>query len=159
MSIFFFYLHKIKTIRNVLPDNICKFLIKSTVLYYIEYSNYLYHGLPLYSMNFINRVIRSSVRLLFRITLFDHSCTSEKLYGIKWLSAKQRSIYNIIMIFYKCIYLKSPKYLKDFLTYRIESRTSRSSNSKIRRYHKFRLAKYSKISFRQVPYGIVYLES
>ena len=52
------------------------------------------------------------------------------------------------MIVYKCIYLKSPKYVKDLLTYRIESRTSRSSNSKIRRYHTFKLARYSKISFR-----------
>ena len=52
------------------------------------------------------------------------------------------------MIFYKCTYLKSPKYLKEFLTYRIESRTSRSSNSKILRYHKFRLVRYVKISVR-----------
>ena len=49
----------------------------------------------------------------------------DKLYVIKWLSAKQRSIYNIITIVYKCIYLKSPKYLKDLVTYRIKSRTSR----------------------------------
>ena len=62
--------------------------------------------IPLYSIKCINRVIRSSVCLLFRITLFDHSFTSEKLYGIKWLSAKKRSIYKIIIIVYKYIYLK-----------------------------------------------------
>ena len=119
-----FYLYKITNIRNVLPDNICMLLIEFRVLSRIEYCNSLYQGLPLYSTNRINRVIRSSVRLLFRIKLFDHSCTSEKLYGMKWLSAKQRSIYKIIVIVYKCIYLKSPKYLKYLLTYRIESRTS-----------------------------------
>ena len=81
-------------------------LIESRVLSRIEYCNSLYQGLPLYSTNSINRVMRSSVRLLFRIQLFDHSGTSEKVYGIKWLSAKQRSIYNIIMIIYKFIYLK-----------------------------------------------------
>ena len=105
------------------------------------YCNSLYHRIPLYSTNCI------IVRLLFRITLFDHYCTSETLYGIR-LSAKQRSVYTIIMIVYKCIYLKLPKYLKDLLTYRIESRTSRSSNSKILRYHKFKLARYDKRSFR-----------
>ena len=63
----FFNLHKIKTIRNCLPDNMCKLLIESTVLSCNEYCNSLYHGFPLYSINCINRVIRSSVRLLFRI--------------------------------------------------------------------------------------------
>ena len=38
------------------------------------------------------------------------------------------------------IYLNYPKNLKDLLTYRIESRISRSSNSKILRYHKSRMA-------------------
>ena len=117
---YFFNLHKMKTIRIFLPDNICKILIETTVLSRIEYYNYVYHILPLYSINSITRFIRSSVRLLFRITLFDHSCTFIKLDSIKWLSAKQRSIYKIIMIVYKCIYLKSPTYLKDFLTYRIK---------------------------------------
>ena len=102
-----------------------KLFIESTVLSRIEYYNSLYHKLPLYSINCINRFIRSSVRLLFRIQLCDHSCTSDKLYGMKWLSTKQRLIYKIIMIVYKCIYLKSPTYLKDFLIYRIESRSSR----------------------------------
>ena len=58
------------------------------------------------------------------------------------------------MIVYKFIYLKSPKYLKDLLTYRIESRTSRSSNSKILNYRKFRLARYGKRSFRQLHYRL-----
>ena len=39
----FFNLHKIKTIRNYVPDNICKLLIESTVLSRIEYCNSLYH--------------------------------------------------------------------------------------------------------------------
>ena len=108
----------------------------------------LNQGFSLYSINSINRVIRYSVRLLFRVKLFDHSCTSDKLYGITWLSAKQRIIYKIIMIVYKCIYLNSPKYVKGLLTYRIESRTSRSSNSKILCYHKFKLARYGERSLR-----------
>ena len=145
---YFFNLHKIKTIRNYVPDNICKLLIESTVLSRIEYCNSLYHGLPLFSTNCLNRVIRSSVRLLYRIQLSNHACTSDKLYSMKWLSAKQRSIYKIIMIVYKCLYLKSPKYLKDLLIYRTESRTSRSSFSKVLQYHKFRLARHGKRCFR-----------
>ena len=37
----FFNLHKIKTIRNCLPDNICKLHIESTILSRIEYCNSL----------------------------------------------------------------------------------------------------------------------
>ena len=37
------------------------------------------------------------------------------------------------MIIYKCIYLKSPTYLNDLLTYRVDSSKSRSSNIKILR--------------------------
>ena len=144
----FFNLHKIKTIINYVPDNICKLLIESTVLSRIEYCNSLYHGLPLFSTNCLNRVIRSSVRLLYRIQFSNHACISDKLYSMKWLSAKQRSIYTIIMIVYKCLYLKSPKYLKDLLIYRTESRTSRSSFSKVLEYHKFRLARHGKRCFR-----------
>ena len=48
----FFNLHKIKTITNFLPDNICNLLIESTVISRIEYCNSLYHGLPLYSINY-----------------------------------------------------------------------------------------------------------
>ena len=41
----FFNLHKIKTIINVLPDNIYKLLIAFIVLSCIEYCNYLYSEL------------------------------------------------------------------------------------------------------------------
>ena len=59
------------------------------------------------------------------------------------------SINDIIMTVYKCIYLKSTKYLKYLLTYRIVSRTSRSSNRKIHRYHKSDrpLSRYGKSYF------------
>ena len=73
-NLLFFNLHKIKTIRNLLPDNICKLIIASTVLYdiyRIEYCNSLYQGLRLYSINCINRYIRSSIHLVLRIQLFD----------------------------------------------------------------------------------------
>ena len=61
------FIDKISSVLHFLHDNICKILIESTVLSRIEYCNSVYHGLPLYSINCINRVIRSSVSLLFRI--------------------------------------------------------------------------------------------
>ena len=53
----FFNLHKIKTIIHFLPDNICKHNICYILLSRIEYCTSLYNGLPLYSINVINRVI------------------------------------------------------------------------------------------------------
>ena len=44
-SVCLFNLHKIKNIRNVVPDKIGKILIEYTVLSLIEYCNSLYHGL------------------------------------------------------------------------------------------------------------------
>ena len=63
----FFNLHKIKTIRNCLYDNICKILIESTVLSRIVYCNSLYHGLRLYSTYCINRVIFSTLTISHNI--------------------------------------------------------------------------------------------
>ena len=65
-------LYNIRHIRNYINKNTCRILIKSLVFSIIDYCNSILVGLPNSSLIPINRIIRSTVRLIHRQPRTDH---------------------------------------------------------------------------------------
>ena len=74
-----YQLYKIRSIRKFLPFRISKMLIESLVMSCINYCCSLYHGLPATSTKSLDRIIRSSIRVLHRVKLYDHELVNYHL--------------------------------------------------------------------------------
>ena len=62
-----YQLYKIQSIRKFLPFRISKMLIESLVMSRIHYCCSLYYGLRATSTKSLDRIIRSSIRVLHRV--------------------------------------------------------------------------------------------
>ena len=51
----------------------------------LHYCCYLYYGLPANSTKSLDRIIRSSIRVLHRVQLYDHESVNYHLVNSKWL--------------------------------------------------------------------------
>ena len=60
-------------------------LVESLVMSRINYCCSLYYGLPATSTKSLDRIIRSSIRVLHRVKLYDHESVNYHLVNYKWL--------------------------------------------------------------------------
>ena len=65
----------------------------------------LYCGLPANSTKSLDRIIRSSIRVLHRVKLYDHESVYYHLVNSKWLNIYQRSTFSYLKLIVK-VYLQ-----------------------------------------------------
>ena len=91
----------------------------------IDYCNCLLMGIPKYSIEKVQRLQNSAARLLTGCRKFEH--ITPVLESLHWLPVECRIDFKVLLITFKALHGKAPKYLSDLLTFR-EARASRSSN-------------------------------
>ena len=64
-------------------------LISPHIMSRIHYCCSLYYGLPATSTKYLDRIIRSSIRVLHRVKLYDHESVNYRLVNYKWLNMNQ----------------------------------------------------------------------
>ena len=116
-------LYRIRKIRKYLTKHITIILIKSLALSYLDYCSSIYHGLT-YN---IHRIIRRSVRLIFRQRNIDHSSVTKRMQEVGILDIQKRSRYRILSIIHKVLHKKRPRYLLKKLNFKLYRRTLRST--------------------------------
>ena len=60
-------LHNIIIIRKIITFNTCKLLIQSLVISILYYCNILLINLPVYQFMPLNKIMRSSIRILYKL--------------------------------------------------------------------------------------------
>ena len=86
-------LYRIRKIRKYLTKHITIILIKSLVLSHLDYCSSIYHGLTHKTTRNIHRIIRRSVRLIFRQRNTDHSSVTKRMQEVAyWISKNDRDI-------------------------------------------------------------------
>ena len=110
-----YQLNKIRSIKKLLPFRISKMLIESIVMSRINYCCSLYDGLPATSTKSLDRIIRSSIRVLHRVKLYDHESVNYHLVNSKWLNMNQRSTFSYLKLIFKVLNNCLPSYLIDIL--------------------------------------------
>ena len=68
----YFHLRNIGSVRNMLSDDACSQLIHALVTVRIDYCNSLFHGLPEYSLDRLQKILNTAARILRRVPKFDH---------------------------------------------------------------------------------------
>ena len=62
-----YQLHNIRIVRKTITFNTCKLLIQSLVISILDYCNILLINLPAYQLMPLNKIILSSIRVLYKL--------------------------------------------------------------------------------------------
>ena len=111
-------MRKIRHIRNYCSPNITKRLLNALVLSRIDYCCSLFYGIKNSEVIKIDRIIRSSVRLVHRLKRRDHALTDTHQCNMKWLSFRKRCQFRLLCLTHKTLFLGRPAYLRALLTRR-----------------------------------------
>ena len=96
-----YQLHMIRNIRKYINNDLCRILVNSLAMSPIDYCCSILQCLPECRIRPLTRIIRSSVRLIFKHPRTDHSSITLKMKSIKMLSMKQRTLYRLLCIVHK----------------------------------------------------------
>ena len=146
-----YQLYKIRSIRKFLPFRISKMLIESLVMSRIHYCCSLYYGLPATSTKSLDRIIRSSIRVLHRVQLYDHGQSMHEsvnyhLVNSKWLNMNQRSTFSYLKLIFKILKNRLPSYLIEILQFKVYKRNLKNASTRLLQKN-YRLKRCGKRSF------------
>ena len=113
----------------------------------INYCCSLYYGLPATSTKSLDRIIRSSIRVLHRVKLYDHESVNYHLVNSKWLNMNQRSTFSYLKLIFKVLKNRLPSYLIDILQFKVYKRNLRNASTRLLQKKNYKLKRYGKRSF------------
>ena len=122
-------LYFISHIRKFINQDLCRTLMSSLALSQIDYCCSALQGLPESRLRPINRVIRVSVRTIFRLPRSDHTSIFQLMQNIGFFNMKQRSLYRTLCIIHKSIIYRRPYYIINMISPRTISRNLRSTSN------------------------------
>ena len=106
----FYKLHRIKSVRRLLPTSVAIQLVNSYVVSRVDYCNSIIAGSPVNLTNQIQSVLNAASRLLYGRGRFDHitDILRDKLH---WLRVPQRIAFKCVLLVYKAQNGLAPSYI------------------------------------------------
>ena len=141
-----FNLFNIRKIRKYLSTESTIALVQSLVLSRLQYCNSLLINSKLKLCYGLNRVIKSSTRLIFNIKRCDQISITKKLGDLNWFLMDNMCKFKILSITHKTIILKKPIYLNKLLNEEL-MRNTRLQYSNLLSVPKINLMRIGKRSF------------
>ena len=157
----FYHLRNIYKIRRFLTPETTESIVHAFVASRIDYCNSLLYGLPKCVLKKLQYVQNSAARLIYLSKKFDH--VTPLLISLHWLPIEQRINFKILLITYKALNGKAPKYISDLLSPYSPGRNLRSANQKLLCKASYNLKTYGARSFscaapllwNSIPYDLV----
>jgi len=112
ISVSFYYLRQIKTIRRFLSISNARLLTSGLILSRIDYCNSILFALPACHLQRLQTVLNSSARLIFNRSKFDHA--TPLLLQLHWLRVPERIKFKVCLLTYKTLHALAPAYLTQF---------------------------------------------
>ena len=106
-----FHLRNISRIRKYIPQDMSVVLIKSLVMWRLDYSNGLMYGLPKCTVFGLQVVQNSAARIVTHERLQDRDSMSRALMELQWLPVDKRIEYKLLLYTYKALHGLAPGYL------------------------------------------------
>ena len=123
-----YYLHRIRRITDCLNFSNTKLLVHSLVTSRLDYANGLLHKAPISVIKKLNRVQRSSARVVCRLHKYQRISMTEVLHDLHWLPLASRIKYKLLIVAFKALRTGTPGYLSDLLVKQKITRRTRSQS-------------------------------
>lgn len=121
-------LRNISSIRRYLSKDDIKSLVNSVVVSRIDNCNALYAGLSAFHISRLQRLQNSCARVIYGARRREH--VSPLLRQLHWLPIRQRIIFKVLTLVFKCLRNTAPSYLSDILPETVENRFVRIPRTK-----------------------------
>ena len=122
-----FQLRKISSIRPFISEQSAKQLAVSLILSKLDYCNCLFCEMSEDNFNKLQLLQNHAARVVMKAK--KYSSASALLKELHWLPVRQRVLYKIALLVFKCLNVDNfPAYLKDLVTVYKPSRNLRSSD-------------------------------
>ena len=141
-------LRNISSIRKFLSDDDIKSLVHSIVVARIDNCNALYTGLSVHNISRLQRLQNSCARAIYRARRRDH--VSPLLKKLHWLPIRQRIIFKVLSLIFKCLQRTAPSYLSDILPQTHENRFVRIPRTNTR-YGDYAFSRFGPIYWNALP--------
>ena len=101
--------------RRCLPENTVKMLLHAFISSRVDYCNSVLYGATSGELCKLQAVLNAAARLFSGLRRFDHitPVLRDKLH---WLPVKQRIVYKLALLVYKCLHGSVPSYLAEHCT-------------------------------------------
>ena len=139
-------LRRIGQIRKFLTKEASEKLVHAFISSRLDNGNSLLYGLPDYQIQRLQRVHNTAARILTLTSKYDH--ITPVLKSLHWLPVKQRIIFKIVTLTFRCLQGLAPTYLSELLLPYTPSRLLRSSNNLLLKESKSRTKSYGDRAFK-----------
>ena len=95
----------------------------------LDYANGLLHNAPISVIKKLDRVQRSSARVVCRLHKYQRISMTEVLHDLHWLPVASRIKYKLLIVTFKALRTGTPGYLSDLLEKQTTTRRTRSQSS------------------------------
>ena len=131
----YYHLRNIASIRKNIDKKSTEQLVHAFISSTLDYGNALLYGTAQIHLNKLQVLQNSAARLIEKLRKFDH--ISETLMNLHWLPIKARIDFKILLLTWKALNNRTPKYITNMLTNRDEVRTLRRPIGKYLKIPKF----------------------
>ena len=122
-------LRNIARIRQHLDCDTTKTLVQALIISRLDYCNSLFLGIPQYNLDKLQRIQNMSCRVIKQLPKSSH--ITDHLAELHWLKIRERIMYKVSMLMFKCMHNLAPQYLIDItiFTYHQELNLRSRNNS------------------------------
>ena len=125
----FIVLRKLSSIKHYLTESHLKILVCSFIFSQIDYCNCLYYKLNASSLKKLQHVQNCAARLVAKRQM--RTSLDDVFIKYHWLKVRERILYKIILLVYKCLHLQAPESLSNLLHYAESDRFMRLRETKV----------------------------
>ena len=120
------HLHNIRRIQKFLSQEDMCTIIHAFITSQIDYCNILINGLPDNLIKKVHHVQNTAARLIFNLRKYDR--ITPALVTLHWFPVKYRIEFKTLLIIFKGLYDKAPRYIQEMTTSSKSRRYSMRSN-------------------------------
>jgi len=141
-----FHLRSIGIVRRQLTAESAKLLTQSIVLSRLDYCNSCLAGVSEAALDRLQLVQNRAARIVTRTKMSDH--ITPVLDSLHWLPVRQRIVYKLLLLAFKCFHGLAPQYLNDLVQHYSPPRSLRSESKYLLSTNRYRLETFGGRSFK-----------
>ena len=122
----YFHLRRIASIREYITQDQAEILVHAFITSRLDYCNSILYGVNSYLLDKLQHVQNAAARLITRTRKYDH--ITPVLRNLHWLPIRKRIDFKILLLVFKALQQKAPKYIQDLISWYKPSKNLRSSN-------------------------------